>query len=151
MRIRFVFALASALMLFADGVFAGPKEDIAAATASLSDALAQNDPDKVVSLYAADAVLWGTASPKVRSDRAAVREYFVGVFKAAPGVKLSFSEQLIRVYGNTAVNTGSYTFSYPKDGELKTLAARYSLVFVKDGQTWLIVDHHSSAMPAPPR
>jgi hypothetical protein len=24
-------------------------------------------------------------------------------------------------------------------------------VFVKDGQNWMIVDHHSSAMPTPPR
>jgi hypothetical protein len=64
---------------------------------------------------------------------------------------VSFGEQLIRVYGTTAVNTGYYTFSYTKDGESKTLPARYSLVFVKDWQNWMIVDHHSSAMPTPPR
>jgi hypothetical protein len=27
----------------------------------------------------------------------------------------------------------------------------YSFTFVKDGENWMIVDHHSSAMPAPPR
>jgi hypothetical protein len=79
------------------------------------------------------------------------RDYFVTAFKVLPGPKVSFSEQLIRVYGNIAVNTGYYTFSYTEEGEPKTLPARYSLVFVKDGQNWLIVDHHSSAMPAPPR
>jgi len=31
---------------------------------------------------------------------------------------------LIRVYGNTAVNTGYYTFSYVKDGETKNIPAR---------------------------
>ena len=60
-------------------------------------------------------------------------------------------EQLIRVYGSTAVNTGYYTFSYIKDGETKTLPARYSFTFVKEGEHWMIVDHHSSAMPALPR
>ena len=64
---------------------------------------------------------------------------------------MTFGEQLIRVYGTTAVNTGYYTFSYVKDGEPKTLPARYSFTLIKDGDNWMIVDHHSSAMPAPPR
>ena len=64
---------------------------------------------------------------------------------------MKFGDQLIRVYGNTAVNTGYYTFSFLKDGKTESLPARYSFTFVKDGDKWLIVDHHSSAMPAPPR
>ena len=48
-------------------------------------------------------------------------------------------------------NRPSTIFSYVKDGEAKTLPARYSFTFVKDGGNWMIVDHHSSAMPAPPR
>ena len=69
-----------------------------------------------------------------------------------PQLKVTFGDQLIRVYDNTAINTGYYTFSYVKDGEAKTLPARYSLTYVKDGNSWLIADHHSSAMPAaPPR
>ena len=56
-----------------------------------------------------------------------------------------------RVYGNTAVNTGYYTFSYTKDGETKSIPARYSFTYVKDGNDWKIVDHHSSAVPTPPK
>jgi hypothetical protein len=33
-------------------------------------------------------------------------DYFVTAFKLLPGLKVSFGEQLIRVYGTTAVNTG---------------------------------------------
>jgi hypothetical protein len=80
-----------------------------------------------------------------------LRDYFVTAFKVLPGLKVTFGEQLIRVYGSTAVNTGYYTFSYVKDGEAKTLPARYSFTFVKDGENWMIVDHHSSAMPTTPR
>jgi uncharacterized protein (TIGR02246 family) len=130
---------------------AGPKEDVAAATTTWGETLGQNDPEKIILLYAPDGVLWGTLSPTVRSDRAALRDYFVTAFKALPSLKVSFGDQLIRVYGDTAVNTGYYTFSYMKDGEAKTLPARYSFTFVKDGRKWMIVDHHSSAMPAPPR
>ena len=149
--LRLMVVLGGALLLIAANAFAGAKEDVSAATAKWGETLGQDDPDKVLALYATDAVLWGTLSPTVRSDRAALRDYFVNAFKILPGLKVSFGEQLIRVYGNTAVNTGYYTFAYTKDGESKTLPARYSIVFVKDGQNWMIVDHHSSAMPTPTR
>jgi uncharacterized protein (TIGR02246 family) len=151
MHIRYLFVLGGALLLTTANAFAGPKEDVAAATAKWGETLGQDDPDKVLARYATDAVLWGTLSPTVRSDRAALRDYFVAAFKVLPGLKVSFGEQLIRVYGNMAVNTGYYTVAYTKGGEPKTLPARYSIVFVKDGQDWMIVDHHSSTMPAPPR
>ena len=57
-------------------------------------------------------VLWGTLSPTVRADRAALRDYFVTAFKVLPGLKVAFGDQLIRLYGDTAVNTGYYTFSH---------------------------------------
>ena len=143
--------LSVGMLLAASIASAGPKEDVAAATMKWAQTFGENDPDKVVLLYATDGVLWGTLSPTVRADRAAVRDYFVTAFKFLPGLKVTFGEQLIRVYGNTAVNTGYYTFSYTKDGEPRTLPARYSLTFVKEGESWMIVDHHSSAMPAAPR
>jgi len=151
MRRRFLLVVSAISLLIATSAIAGPKEDVAAATTKWGETLGQNDPDKVVALYAPDAVLWGTLSPTVRADRAALRDYFVGAFKVLPSLKVTFGEQLIRVYGTTAVNTGYYTFSYVKDGESKTLPARYSFTLVKGGDNWMIVDHHSSAMPAPPR
>jgi uncharacterized protein (TIGR02246 family) len=136
-------------LLIAPIVFAGPKEDVSATTAKWADTLGEDNPNTILPLYAPDAVLWGTLSPTVRSDRAALHDYFVRAFAALPGLKVTFGEQLVRVYGNTAINTGYYTFSFVKDGEQKTLPARYSFTFVKSGNTWLIVDHHSSAMPPP--
>ncbi len=127
------------------------KEDVAAAALAWARALGEDDPDKVLPLYSDDAVLWGTLSPTLRSDRAALRDYFVTAFKVLPGLKVAFGDQRIRVYGDAAVNTGYYTFSYVKDGETKSLPARYSFTYVKRGGHWLIVDHHSSAMPSPPK
>ena len=130
---------------------AEPKEDVAAATATWARALDEDDPDKVLPLYSDDAVLWGTLSPTVRADRAALRDYFVTAFKVLPGLKVAFGDQLIRVYDCSAVNTGYYTFSFVKDGETKSVPARYSFTYVKRGEAWLIVDHHSSAMPSAPK
>jgi uncharacterized protein (TIGR02246 family) len=144
-----VFVLSCFLSPFA--ALAGPKEDVQAATMKWAETLGQNDPDKIVLLYATDGVLWGTLSPTLRSNRAGLRDYFVGAFKVLPSLKVNFGEQLIRVSSDTAVNTGYYTFSYVKDGDPKTLPARYSFTFVKEGGNWMIVDHHSSAMPAAPR
>jgi hypothetical protein len=84
----------------------------------------------------------------VRTDRAALRDYFVTAFRVLPGLKVTFGDQLIRVYGDAAVNTGYYTFSYSKDGEVKVLPARYSFTYIRNSERWLIVDHHSSSMPA---
>src|ERR1700692_1799151 len=131
MRIRLLFVLGTTLFLVATRAVAGPKEDVAAATMKWGETLGQNDPDKVVALYAPDAVLWGTLSPTVRADRAALRDYFVSAFNVLPSLKVTFGEQLIRVYGTTAVNTGYYTFSYVKDGEAKTLSARYRSTLIK--------------------
>jgi hypothetical protein len=54
---------------------AGPKEDVAAAASKWAQVIGENDPDKVLPLYSDDAVLWGTPSPTVRADRAALRDY----------------------------------------------------------------------------
>jgi uncharacterized protein (TIGR02246 family) len=149
--IRAGCVLTIALASLTTNALADPKNEIAAATSAWAEALAADTPDKVMALYAEDAVLWGTLSPKLRADREAMLDYFVVGFKALPKRTVAFGDQLIRVYGNTAINSGYYTFSYVKDGETKQLPARYSFTYVKNGDKWLIVDHHSSVMPQPPK
>ena len=144
-------ALYLVLLSFGSSALVEPKAEVAAATLAWGQALGEDDPEKVLPFYSDDAVLWGTLSPTLRSDRTALRDYFVTAFKVLPGLGVSFGDQLIRVYGGTAVNTGYYTFSYAKDGETKTFPARYSFTYVKNGDHWLIIDHHSSAMPSTPR
>jgi hypothetical protein len=150
------FAMSAVVLLLSAGVSvqtatACSKEAVAGAVDRWTTVLAENNPDTIVALYSKDAVLWGTLSPTVRSDPAALKAYFVGAFQALPKLTVKFGEQLIRVYGDTAVNTGYYTFAFTKDGETKSLPARYSLTYVKEGNDCKIVDHHSSAMPAPPK
>jgi hypothetical protein len=148
-------AIKGFVLLLGTGVsataMACPQESVTATVEKWTTVFAENNPETISALYSKDAVLWGTLSPKVRSDSAAIKEYFVGAFKALPKATVKFGEQLIRVYGDTAVNTGYYTFSFVKDGETKSIPARYSFTFVKEGDTCKIVDHHSSALPAPPR
>src|SRR5262249_41532823 len=97
------FALSIVLLSFVPIASAGPKEDVAAATLAWGRALGENNPDKVLPLYSDDAVLWGTLSPTVRSDRPTLRDYFVTAFKVLPGLKVAFDDQLIRVYGDGSI------------------------------------------------
>jgi len=150
-RISHVLILSLLLLGVAGAAWAGDKEDVAAEAKKWESAFAIDNPDAIVPLYDKEAVLWGTLSTTRRDDPAAIRDYFVGAYKALPKHTVAFGDQLIRVYGNVAINTGYYTVSFVKDGEAKSIPARYSFVYVKRGKDWLIVDHHSSAMPPPPK
>jgi uncharacterized protein (TIGR02246 family) len=139
-------------MALPDG--ADDKDDVAAAMNAWRDSLAKGtteDPGEILTLYAEDGVLWGTISSTRRDDPAAIRDYFVNAYKALPNLTVIFDNPYIRVYGDTAVNTGYYTFAFEKDGAAQTLPARYSVTLVKRDGDWQIVDHHSSAMPQPPK
>ena len=87
------------------------KEAVSSAVDKWTTVLAENNPDTIVALYSKDAVLWGTLSPTVRSDPAALKAYFVGAFQALPKLTVKFGDQLIRVYGDTALNTRAPTHS----------------------------------------
>src|SRR3712207_3213082 len=107
--------MALAIGAVASPVWADDKADVAAAMTRWGDYLAQGtseEPGEILSLYAEDGVLWGTLSTSRRDDPAAIRDYFVNAYKALPNLSVAFEDPYIRVYGDTAVNTGSYTFSY---------------------------------------
>lgn len=141
--------LLAAMLMVGPSAWAGAKEEVAAAGAKWAAIFVDDNPDSILALYDDEGVLWGTLSPTVLVGKQAIRGYFERAFKALPGHKVAFGDQHVRVYGDIAINTGYYTFSYVKDGEAKSLPARYSFVYRKRDGSWLIVDHHSSAMPAP--
>ena len=136
-------------------VSADDQDDVAAAMNMWADYLAKGtteEPGEILTLYAEDGVLWGTISSERRDDPAAIRDYFVNAYKALPNLSVTFQDPHIRVYGgDTAINTGYYTFAFEKDGAVQSLPARYSFTLVKRDGDWQIVDHHSSAMPQPPQ
>lgn len=153
-RISDLLILTFLVLGVAGAAWAGDKEDVAAAMDAWRDNLAvstSENPSKVLSLYADDAILWGTISTTLRATPAEIKDYFVNAYKKLPKLTVAFKDPHIRVFGNTAINSGYYTFSFLKDGNPTTLPARYSFVYVKRGGKWLIVDHHSSGMPAPPK
>ena len=128
------------------------KEQVAAATRAWIDAMGSHDQERVLALYDPEAVLWGTTSPTIRDNPSSIREYFNFLRTAPPYYKGVLGEQRIRVYGDVAINTGTYTFVGPAvDAAGKPISrpGRFSFVYRNRDGSWLIVDHHSSAVPAP--
>ena len=146
-----ILALVTSLLIlgFPSLTLAGPKEEVAGATQAWIDAMSSHNAERVVALYDPEAVLWGTRSPTLRDQPATVREYFNILSTVPPSYKVVIGEQRIRVYGDMAINTGTYTFSEDRDGKAVIRPARFSLVYRNRGGRWLIMDHHSSVVPAP--
>jgi len=147
---RLIFALVSAVVLVGCQTMQSPesaKSEIAAITQAWSEGMTSHDVDRVVALYDSEAVLWGTRSPTLRDNPTTVRDYFNILRTVPPSYKAVLGEQRIRVYGDMAINTGTYTFSEVRDGKEIIRPARFSFVFRKRNGHWLIIDHHSSAVP----
>ncbi|MFE0647221.1 SgcJ/EcaC family oxidoreductase [Streptomyces sp. NPDC059534] len=112
-------------------------------------ALRTGDPEKVADLYAEDAVLLPTASPRIRTNHAEIADYFEHFLQKKPrGEKV---RSVIHVLdGNSALDAGVYRFHLtdPKTGVTKAVDARYTYEYEKRDGTWLIVNHHSSVLPA---
>jgi uncharacterized protein (TIGR02246 family) len=144
--------LSSLLMCFLSACASVPfdeqaaKDQITEATQAWQAAYDSRDPRRIVNMYDADAVLWGTTAKTIAPSPAAVWEYFKDA-ASRPNARVSIGEQHIRVYGDTAFNSGYYTFTDQRDGQLVPRPARFTLVFHNKAGKWRVVAHHSSVMP----
>ena len=107
-----------------------------------NNALQTGDPKKVAELYEPNAILLPTVSNKVRHNHEEIADYFVHFLAKGPEGKVD--ESNVRTFGDIAINSGVYTFTF-KDGS--SVQARFSYVYRWNGQDWRIIEHHSSAMP----
>ena len=121
-------------------------DQIAVATKAWQTAYDSRDPKGIVSMYDTDAVLWGTTAKTIALNPAAVWEYFKDA-ASRPNARVVIGEQHIRVYGETAFNSGYYTFTDVREGQVVPRPARFTLVFHSKAGKWLVVAHHSSVMP----
>ena len=117
-------------------------KDISALFDEWNNALQTGNPKNVAALYATNGILLPTVSNQVRHNHAEIEDYFVNFLAKGPSGKID--EANIRTFGDVAINSGVYTFTF-KDGAV--VQARYTFVYRWDGQRWLIVEHHSSQMP----
>ncbi|MFI5532885.1 SgcJ/EcaC family oxidoreductase [Kitasatospora sp. NPDC051853] len=125
------------------------ERQIAALFDQWNAALQSGDPAKVAERYAEDAVLLPTASPQIRTNRAEITDYFEHFLQKKPrGEKI---RSVINVLDkDSALDAGVYRFHLTdlKTGVTKAVEARYTYEYEKRNGKWLIVNHHSSVLPA---
>ncbi len=112
------------------------------------EAVEGGDAEAIVRLYDKKAIMISTFVQKPITSREALLAYYKKVV-ANPDVRVEVDEEYPRRFGNMAINTGTYTLSYTQEGEEVVVPARYSFVYQLQGKKWVIVDHHSSAVPLP--
>ena len=105
-------------------------------------AIQTGKPKNVVALYDTNAILLPTISNKIRKTHTEIEDYFI-VF-LAKGPKGVINESNVRIFGDIAINSGIYTFSFANGSSVQ---ARFTFVYRFNGQDYKIVEHHSSAMP----
>lgn len=107
-----------------------------------NNALKTEDPAKVALLYASDGILLPTLSNAVRHNHSEIEDYFVHFL--AKGPTGTIDEANARAIGEVCINSGIYTFNF-KDGS--SAQARFTFVYRREGDRWVIAEHHSSLMP----
>lgn len=118
------------------------EKDILALFDKWNSALQTGDPKQVAALYETNGILLPTVSNQVRHNHAEIEDYFVHFLAKGPQGKID--EANVRTFGDIAINSGVYTFTFA-DGAV--VQARFTYVYRWNGQDWKIIEHHSSAMP----
>ena len=126
---------------------AGPQEEIAAQLTTWSEAFAAGNTKAISDVYAPDARLWGTLAKAQDIGVDAITKYFEAIFTSLPTRQVVIGDHAIRPYGTAAVASGAMEVQFTrKDGTTGTLPVRFSMAFVRNGDKWQIVDHHSSPL-----
>ena len=129
---------------------AAATEQVAAATAEWIATFNTRDPVRISALYAPDAVLWGTVSQTIRTTPQEILEYFTDSATKRPALRMFLGEQHVRLHGEIASNSGYYTSRNPVDGKEVVIPMRFTFIYRKDGDRWMIVNHHSSRFASAP-
>ncbi len=123
------------------------KAEVKEAFAAWRAALSGGDAQKVVDLYDDNAVLLATLNNDPIVTQSARLKYFEGLV-TKKDMKATVDEEMIRVLdSNTVMVNGVYTFSFEENGKVTKIPARYTYVFEKENDAWMIVVHHSSKLP----
>ena len=107
-----------------------------------NDALKTGEPKQVAALYEWDATLLPTISNQVRHNHQEIEDYFEQFLELEPQGEIL--ESNIRRFGDIAINSGVYEFIFKDQSKA---VARYTYVYKWNGESWKILEHHSSRMP----
>ncbi len=143
--------LATAALLWAALSFtshAAPADEALRVLEAWTEAFAASDVDRIVGLYAPDALFMGTGSRSVVTQTSAIRTYFERALLTDRPRSAPISDRFVVVLGDEAVLvTGLNTSNGVRDGTPYANPGRVTFVVAKRDDGWKIVHMHRSAMP----
>jgi uncharacterized protein (TIGR02246 family) len=124
------------------------QQNVLNASENWQQAIDARNPKAIVALYDNNAYFYPTFVNEITTPQN-LYNYFVKL-TAKPQLQVIFDQEHPRVYANdtVAVNSGLYTFSYlgPHHHTIE-VPARFTFVYLKENDQWLIIEHHSSVLP----
>ena len=144
------------LTLLSGSAFAGESADdavaaqVAAATAEWISTFNTRDATRISALYAPDAILWGTVSQTLRTTPGEILEYFEESSATRPNLRIILGEYHERLFGDIAINSGYYSSRNPVEGKDVVIPMRFTFTYRREGDRWMIVNHHSSRFVSTP-
>lgn len=112
-----------------------------------SIAKAHGDANVVTRFYSPNAILLPTLSEKILINKKDGLNAYFKKLTLLPNIKCTPKKLITRMYQGTAINSGLYVFSYMQNNKIMTIPARFTFVYTKENNQWLIIKHHSSKMP----
>ncbi|HYS49812.1 MAG TPA: nuclear transport factor 2 family protein [Xanthobacteraceae bacterium] len=147
-RLSAMIALALAALSFAPApALAGPAEDASGVIDRWTAAYSANDPAAVMKLYAADAVLFGTARPIVFDGTEPIAAQFAGLPGSGDGVRICRRQMLV-LGAEAVLATGAYEFIGADNGVRVAMPGGFTMLIVKRDGAWHI-SYHTSSRPQP--
>lgn len=125
------------------------KQQVAGLFDRWNHALETRKTTEVVATYAHDATLLPTVQNGPLTGPAEIGAYFTYFLKQAPSATIE--TRVIHTGCNIAYDIGLYKFMVDGEqpGSRKQVNARYTFIYAPVNGRWLIVHHHSSALPVP--
>jgi uncharacterized protein (TIGR02246 family) len=123
------------------------EEQVNAQFIRFNDGFQTRDPDVMTALFSEHAVLLPTVSGRMRTDAAAIRDYFVGFLRNQPFGTITESETSIGCNMATRVGNWTVRLTDPATGTASDVPARFSFIYVYEDGQWKIAHLHSSVRP----
>ena len=135
----------------APAAWAGAAEEIAEIVRQRAQLFSEGNLEAWMAGYADDAVVTASLIPFRIEGKEALRTYYAGLFQAYPTRRVAIRQPSTRAYnGDTTAVTNDYLQAtlVDRNGQATPLYLRRSITWVKQGGRWLIVDAHTSRLPA---
>lgn len=139
-------------LLWSTSVLAGPREDALAAYDSFFASFTTGNQVQLASLFAPDALFYGTGSAEVVTSPEGVVAYFTDALAASRGDTRArpFDRKALVLSDSVVAVSGKWQSERTLDGKMVTAGpSRITVVLQKRGDRWLIVQFHNSPTPKP--